>query len=89
MQTQVKSYDSYGAYKPAPVASDLRRDTNQIECYYSEVQIRMMYACYLAGKGKSANYRDMPTRYRIQSQQQDLNKIVAALAAVWQVFKNK
>lgn len=99
MQTQIKTYASYGAYqasksapakpKPKPVLPDLQRDINQIETNYSEVQIRKMYACYLAGKGKSACYRDMPTRHRIQAQQEDLNKIVASLAAVWQVFKSK
>ncbi|MFD1184885.1 hypothetical protein [Pontibacter rugosus] len=91
MQTQEVTTPGRRGYpnRIKPAKSELAATIDHIECRYSEQDIRKMYGCFLAGKGRSANYSDMPTKCRNKANSEDLDKIVSSLAGVWSVFKNK
>jgi hypothetical protein len=62
---------------------------DQIECRYTENEIREMYGKLLAGRGKYTNANDIARKYFVIASQEKYDTVIQALTAGWYKFRKK
>jgi len=79
--------------EPVPIVAEpevsperLAYRIDRIENRYSILQIRQLYARYLAGRKKSASLEDIGKHYQRQALEADIDEAVRELARNWESF---